>query len=102
MITLNDIDLDYYKICNEVFVYGSQESKNELLEEFVYSIPELEAEIEEKLNKNKLSEEIQEERLYFAQETISEILKICKSELRSPKQIKDKILRIIEESSFEI
>ena len=102
MITLNDIDLDYYKICNEVFVYGSQESKNELLEEFVYSIPELTAELEEKLNKNKLSEEIQEEQLHFAQDAISEILKICEGDSRSPKEIKNKILRIIEESGFEI
>lgn len=93
-LSLSDIDLDFYKLCNETFVYGSQESKNELLEEFIYSIPELESEVETL----KLEVDILHENSVKMKNLLSEMIEQIEN---SNSKLSKSLKFIIEKSGYE-
>lgn len=93
-LNLNNFDEDFYKICNEIFVYGSEDAKNELLEDFVYSIPN----IYEELDKSVLKRELYDERNYFAENLLAKIEEIVKN---SNSKIAKEIKLAFEDSQYE-
>ena len=93
-LSLSDVDLDFYKLCNETFVYGSQESKNELLEEFIYSIPELESEVETL----KLEVDILHENSVKMKNLLSEMIEQIEN---SNSKLSKSLKFIIEKSGYE-
>ena len=93
-LNLEDFSEDFYKICNEIFVYGSQEEKNELLEDFVYSIPNFYKDVD----KTALELELEHERSYFAENLLVEIKQIVDN---SNSKIAKEIKIAFEDSQYE-
>lgn len=84
-LNLEDFSEDFYKICNEIFVYGSQEEKNKLLEDFVYSIPNF----YEDIDKSALERDLEHERTYLAKNLLVKIKQIVdNSNSKIAKEIK--------------
>ena len=84
-LNLEDFSEDFYKICNEIFVYGSKEKKNELLEDFVYSIPNFYKD----LRQSALERELEDERNWIGETLLIKIKEIVdKSNSKIAKEIK--------------
>ena len=93
-LNLEDFSEDFYKICNEIFVYGSQEEKNELLEDFVYSIPNFYEDIEE----TAFERELEHERNYLSKNLLVKIKQIVDN---SNSKIAKEIKIAFEDSQYE-
>jgi len=95
---INSNEIEHIESFHEIENSNDTNVKDLLLKKFIDN----KLKQREEVKRIAFEQEVIEEQLCFAQELISEILKICKANSRSPKQIKNKILSIIEESGFEI